>query len=1287
MRTSLLLAVLVALAAGGPRAQSSSSPSPAPSPGAARTEQALAAEDRIARDTWLPQAQQTRADRVAWWRESRFGLFIHWGVYSALAGEWEGSPVTGYAEHIMRIRRIPRAVYQEKVAAPFNPTAFDADEWVALLKRAGMRYLVITAKHHDGFAMYDSQVSPYNIVRATAFERDPMRELREACRRAGVRFGFYYSHAFDWEDPDAPGNDWDYDNPAGDKQLHGGLRWYDDHPELVEQARRYVDRKAIPQVKELLTRYHPDLMWFDTPSKLPPAENLRILTALRQTDPRVIVNSRIIQNVDDRFGGYYHYADYLSTADRPAEFRWTEGDWEGIPTTNESYGYHKGDRSHKPAAHFVQLLAKAAARGGNLMMNLGPMGDGRVDPTDVTILEGIGAWLQANGESIYGTTRSPLGVQPWGEITRKGNRLYLHVFNWPDGEMTGAATRSATAQLLVAGLRTPVRKAWLLTDPEQRPLAVTKQGAEDVEIALPSTVAAPAPGPPAGASTPVRYAGPSASGSSAAASTAAGSTTRPATTERADRVIVLELAGEPNSDRAVLLRGGETTLHVFDGDAARGVRFGDGKRTRDTTVGWDDSSSTITWSLRLTAPARVTIDAEYASGEKDGGAFEIRVGEQPLAATVAPGVGAPANAPISTPSAFERKPVGVVTLPAGRHTLTLAPTRIDGALMRLRSLRLSSTPTTQASARTPVLTMTQLVKSASRVVPADPAAPADALSALVIARNCRGTRCAPSVKNTGKQPVRVKEIVLFSLPHALPPDTRLYGEGFQMLSQIGGTLAKPQDLGYSEVKHYKMPQPTDAAVASGLLTLTPPGGDTLLFGFTSSHRFIGRFYARPTSLDIIVDTEGLTLAPGETWKLEQFMFATGAARPVLLDALAREIARNHPPLKQRAPVSAPGTASAPTGWCSWYCFGPRVTAQQVLDNLDTIAREIPRLRYVQIDDGYQAAMGDWLDTGKAFGGDVIGVLKQIRARGFEPAIWVAPFIAEADSQLFKTHPDWFIKGEDGRPLPSNTVTFGGWRHGPWYALDGTHPEVQQHFERVFRTMREQWGVTYFKLDANFWGAMHGGRFHDPKATRIEAYRRGMAAILRGSADSFILGCNHPIWPSFGLIHGSRSSEDIKRAWNKIKQVALQNLNRNWQNGRLWWNDPDAVVLTGELSEDEVRFHATATYASGGMILSGDDLTRMPAERMGMLQKLLPPTGTAATFEDDALRVGVMLRGTTREYAVFNWEDQPQTIAVKLPAACTVTDVWSGESLGRQEGTLTLRDMPPHSARLLACRAN
>ncbi|HYJ45934.1 MAG TPA: glycoside hydrolase family 36 protein, partial [Pyrinomonadaceae bacterium] len=518
--------------------------------------------------------------------------------------------------------------------------------------------------------------------------------------------------------------------------------------------------------------------------------------------------------------------------------------------------------------------------------------------------------------------------------------------------------------------------------------------------------------------------------------------------------------------------------------------------------------------------------------------------------------------------------------------------------------------------------------------------------------------------------------VLFDLALPLPPETRLYGEGFQMLSQTGGTLGQPADLGnYTDAQHYKLPAPDGAKAFYGLMTLAPPDGVNHLLAFPSCRRFIGQFYLRGSSLQAVVDTEALEIQPGETWELEEFTYGGGLEREQLLEELAHRLVLNHPPQRFARP---------PSGWCSWYCFGPRVTARQVLDNLDYIARNAPGLKYIQIDDGYQPAMGDWLETGAAFGGNVQGVLRQIRERGFEPAIWVAPFVAESESHLFREHPDWFVKDFEGQPLRSDRVTFGGWRRGPWYVLDGTHPSVQNHFENLFRTMRREWGCTYFKLDANFWGAIHGGRFRDPKASRIEAYRRGMQAILRGAGDSFILGCNHPIWPSLGLIHGSRSSNDIKRSWDRFKTTARQNLSRNWQNGRLWWNDPDVVVLTGDLGEDEFRFHATAIYATGGMLLSGDDLTKISAEKLAMLRKLQPPTGLAARFDDDTQRVGVVHLANQRVVCLLNPEERPQTISFRLPKPCRVTDFWSGESLGLREGVFTVKEMAPRSGKILVC---
>ncbi len=571
-----------------------------------------------------------------------------------------------------------------------------------------------------------------------------------------------------------------------------------------------------------------------------------------------------------------------------------------------------------------------------------------------------------------------------------------------------------------------------------------------------------------------------------------------------------------------------------------------------------------------------------------------------------------------------------------------------------------------------------------------PAGDAD-VSRVELTREWTNELCRSRVTNRGAGPVAIKEIVLADLTLEFPPSTPIYGEAFQMLSQNGGTLGEPKDLGsYTDARHYKMPTPPGAHQFYGLITLAPgggvspkprsgEGGPQSCVAFTSCRRFSGLFRLRPpSSLQVVIDTEGLSLAPDASWKLEELSVASGdRSRASLMAAVASRIATNHPSLKLAKP---------PTGWCSWYCFGPRVTAQQVLDNLDAISKKIPGLTYVQIDDGYQPAMGDWLETGAAFGGDVRKVLDEIKKRGFQPAIWVAPFIAEEQSHVFQQHRDWFVKDASGAPLRSDLVTFGGWRRGPWYVLDGTHPEVQAHFEHVFKTMRQEWGCTYFKLDANFWGAIHGGRFHDPNATRIEAYRRGMEAVLRGAGDSFILGCNHPIWPSLGLIHGSRSSNDIKRTWDRVKTTAQQNLLRNWQNGRLWWNDPDAVVLTGDLTDDEFRFHATAIYATGGMVLSGDDLTTIPESRLALLKKLVPPTGLAAIFTDQSLEVGIVHLPESPRICLFNWSDEPKTLTARLETPSRVRDFWTNETLDNETAmtSVTIKDMPPHSARLLVC---
>ena len=279
-----------------------------------------------------------------------------------------------------------------------------------------------------------------------------------------------------------------------------------------------------------------------------------------------------------------------------------------------------------------------------------------------------------------------------------------------------------------------------------------------------------------------------------------------------------------------------------------------------------------------------------------------------------------------------------------------------------------------------------------------------------------------------------------------------------MLSQTGGTLARPVDYSaYTDAKHYKLETPSGERALYGMVLLSESAATICCLHILPA--VFGQFYLGAGSLKVVIDTEDLELQPGETWELEEFTFRSDETEAIC--------SSNSPTGSQQTTTAAVQVSS--DRMVLLVLLWTQVTAQQVLDNLEFIAKRTPGLRYVQIDDGYQPAMGDWLETGSAFGGNVQSVLKAIRQRGFEPAIWVAPFVAEEGSHLFQQHPDWFVKGSDGKPLRSDHVTFGGWRRGPWYALDGTNPEAQRHREHVFRTMREEWGCTYFKLDANFWG--------------------------------------------------------------------------------------------------------------------------------------------------------------------------------------------------------------------------
>lgn len=578
---------------------------------------------------WWTASMKKHDKRMQWWRDARFGMFIHWGVYSLPGGEWKGKKVGGYAEHLMRKEKIPRREYLE-LAHQFNPVSFHAEQWVLQAKEAGMKYFIITAKHHDGFAMYDSKVSDFDIIEQTPFKRDPMAELAAACKKHGMRFGFYYSHAFDWEHPDAPGNDWEYDNPGGDKLLHGGARWYDAHPELLPKAQQYVTEKSIPQIKELINKYHPDILWFDTPHKLPLSENIRILQAIRETDPSVVVNGRLARSAAISFG------DYKNTADRPTEFYPVEGDWEAIPTTNESYGYSQYDSSHKPVAFFIQLMAKAASRNGNLLMNIGPKGDGTFDTRDVTILKGIGDWMDKNYESVGGAGASGMVWQNWGVTTRKGNKLYLHVFEWP-----------ANGILHVGYLPAMVKKAYLLVDAAKKPLTI-----KQVNALTHSTIQLPAKA-----------------------------------VDTANTVVVLELGGHVKNDNMPFVAPNIPLSRLLAFDAIRsgqGLQYGDGKAGRYYVEGWKSPEQYLRWQFRTVEATQYKLVIKYLAGKEAGGRYSLDFLPDKKEYQVR-------NSPMEGEVITEE--LNTITLRAGVHDLEFRPVTVSGKeLMKLLEIQLIKIP-------------------------------------------------------------------------------------------------------------------------------------------------------------------------------------------------------------------------------------------------------------------------------------------------------------------------------------------------------------------------------------------------------------------------------------------------------------------------------------------------------------------------------------------------------------------------------------------------------------------
>lgn len=410
----------------------------------------LLASVGVVQDRTTPSPAKTPDTRMEWWREARLGMFIHWGLYAQPAGTWKEKRHGGPSEWLMDAAKIPPAEY-ERLAAGFNPVNFDAGRWVEIAKQAGMKYIVITSKHHDGFCLFDSALTDYDIMDATPFRRDVLKELSEACAEGGVRLCFYHS-IMDWHHPLAKKETW----PGYENHLRG-------------------------QVGELLTNYGPiGVMWFDgewTP-EWTEAQGKSLYALCRDVQPNVIVNNRVGKGRDGMGG--------MSPADAPGDFGTPEQevpgrglpgmDWESCMTMNDSWGFKVGDNNWKSDERILRLVCETASKGGNLLLNVGPTAMGEIPPESVERLAKLGEWMAANGRAIYGTEAGPFRRVPWGYVTRRagGARstdLNLIIFDWP-----------ADGRLLLPGLRTNVLEAWWL---RQRGTLGTEQTPDGVVVRLP----------------------------------------------------------------------------------------------------------------------------------------------------------------------------------------------------------------------------------------------------------------------------------------------------------------------------------------------------------------------------------------------------------------------------------------------------------------------------------------------------------------------------------------------------------------------------------------------------------------------------------------------------------------------------------------------------------------------------------------------------------------------------------------------------------------------------------
>jgi len=509
-------------------------------------------------------ARETREQldrRMEWWREARFGMFIHWGLYSIPAGEWNGK--TTHAEWIRTTAQIPLEEY-DKFIPQFNPTNFDAVRWAQLAKRAGMKYLVITSKHHDGFCLWDSKLTDFDVA-GTPFKRDILRELSAACKKEGIRFCTYHS-IMDWHHPDyLPRRDWEKNRSTEGADF--------------DRFRRYLEC----QLAEIVANYNPGVLWFDGEWENTWTHEMgkALYDYVRGLNPRIIINNRVDKG---RRGmqGMTAEGEFRGDFGTPEQEIPPQGlpgvDWESCMTMNRYWGWNKADTQWKSTEDLVRKLVDIASKGGNFLLNIGPKPDGTFPDLAIERLEGIGGWMDVNSQAIYDTTASPFKRLPWGRCTQKskGQRttLYLHVFNWP-----------ANGKLVVPGLKNKAEKAWLLADNKRKSLATDSSG--DALI-----ISVPRSAPDAISST-----------------------------------VVLQIKGRPEVEHAGLMQNpdGSVFLPASEATTHGELKYESGEH-RDNLGFWTNPNDWANWEFKVSKPGKVEVVAEVASLRV--ASMEVRLGQQ-----------------------------------------------------------------------------------------------------------------------------------------------------------------------------------------------------------------------------------------------------------------------------------------------------------------------------------------------------------------------------------------------------------------------------------------------------------------------------------------------------------------------------------------------------------------------------------------------------------------------------------------------------------------------------------